>query len=548
MKVVIVGGVAGGAGAAARLRRNDEYAEIVMLEKGPHISFANCGLPYYVGGVIQEEAALLLQTPQSFRARFHVDVRVNSEVTAVDTVQKTVSVTNHETGERYTESYDKLILSPGASPIRPPIAGADLPHVFTLRNVPDTIRIKAYLDANAPKTAAVIGGGYIGLEMAENLAHAGLSVSVVEAGAHVIGSLDADMAHAVHNHLRDNGVALYLDRTAQEITEREVRLNDGTCIPADVVVLSVGVAPATGFLAQSGIPLGPRGEILVDDRMTTGVPDVYAVGDAVSVTHVVSGQTRIVPLASPANKQARIVADVVCGRDAAYTGAQGTAIAKVFRLTAAVTGESEEALIGRGADFRKCYTISPSHAGYYPGGTMMTVKLLFDPEGYILGAQIVGQEGVDKRIDVLASALRAHLTVYDLQELELSYAPPFSSAKDPVNMAGYVAGNILDGLMRPFYLEDISSIPQDATLLDVRTLGEFRMGHLPGAVHLPLDEMRDRLDELDKNKPIYAYCRVGQRGYIAQRILMQHGFTVFNLSGGYLLYEAAQKDQAASQS
>ena len=545
MKAVIVGGVAGGAGAAARLRRKDETAQIIMLEKGEYISFANCGLPYYVGDVITQREELLLQTPESFNARFQVDVRVNNEVLSVDTGKKTVTVLNHETGETYTESYDKLVLSPGASPIVPNMEIQHPEHVFTLRNIPDTFKIKDYLNSHNPRTAAVIGGGYIGLEMADNLCRLGLEVSVIEAASHVIASLDEDMSHELQNHLRSKGLDLHLGSMAQRIDRDQVILSDGREIPADMVILSIGVRPETGFLKDSGIALGSRGEILVDEYLQTNVPDVYAVGDAIGVKSFGTGADAIIPLAGPANKQARIVADNLCGEKKAYHGTQGTAIAKVFDMTAAVTGENETTLRRAGIAYRKTFTISPSHAGYYPGGSTMVVKLLYTPEGKVLGAQIVGRDGVDKRMDVLASAIRAGMDVFDLQELELAYAPPFSSAKDPVNMAGYVAGNVVEGRMIPFYVEDLASLPENAFLLDVRTPGEFAHGTIPGAVNIPVDVLRQRLSEVPKDKEIHIFCAVGLRGYIAQCILRQNGYKTKNLSGGYRLYAAAKNDLAA---
>ncbi|MGI5904759.1 MAG: FAD-dependent oxidoreductase [Candidatus Pararuminococcus gallinarum] len=545
MKAVIVGGVAGGAGAAARLRRKDETAQIIMLEKGEYISFANCGLPYYVGDVITQREELLLQTPESFNARFQVDVRVNNEVLSVDTGKKTVTVLNHKTGETYTESYDKLILSPGASPIVPNMEIQHPEHVFTLRNIPDTFKIKDYLNSHNPRTAAVIGGGYIGLEMADNLCRLGLEVSVIEAASHVIASLDEDMSHELQNHLRSKGLDLHLGSMAQRIDRDQVILSDGREIPADMVILSIGVRPETGFLKDSGIALGSRGEILVDEYLQTNVPDVYAVGDAIGVKSFGTGAGAIIPLAGPANKQARIVADNLCGEKKAYHGTQGTAIAKVFDMTAAVTGENETTLRRAGIAYRKTFTISPSHAGYYPGGSTMVVKLLYTPEGKVLGAQIVGRDGVDKRMDVLASAIRAGMDVFDLQELELAYAPPFSSAKDPVNMAGYVAGNVVEGRMIPFYVEDLANLPENAFLLDVRTPGEFAHGTIPGAVNIPVDVLRQRLSEVPKDKEIHIFCAVGLRGYIAQCILRQNGYKTKNLSGGYRLYAAAKNDLAA---
>ena len=544
MKVVIVGGVAGGAGTAARLRRNDETAEIIMLEQGAYISYANCGLPYYVGGVITEKGALQLQTPEAFRRRFRVDVRINSRVTGVDPEKKTVTVKNGD--QVYQETYDKLVLSPGASPVRPPIPGMEKNHVFTLRNIPDTYEIYDFLKEQKPQTCTVVGAGFIGLEMAENLAEQGVKVSVVEGAAHVMPPIDMDMAHGIHNYIRAQGIDLYLGQTCTAMDENSVILGDGRKVPADMVILSIGVRPDTGFLKDSGIALGTRGEILVNEYMETSLADVYALGDAVSVKHVVSGNMVMIPLASPANKQGRIVGDNLCGKQRVYKGSQGTSIMKFFGMTVAVTGEKEESLKAQNRPYKKVITTSASQAGYYPGGEMMTAKTLFDPEnGQILGAQIVGGKGVDKRIDDLANAVRFKLTAYDLQEMELAYAPPFSSAKDPVNMAGYVIGNVLEGLMTPFYVEDLDKIPEDAIKVDVRTPGEVARGGIPGFINIPLDELRDRLGELDLTKDIYITCQIGLRGYLAQRILEQHGAKTFNLSGGYRFYEMVEKDKKA---
>lgn len=545
MKVLIVGGVAGGAGAAARLRRNDEKAEIILFEKGGFISFANCGLPYYIGGTITDRGKLQLQTPEAFRARFNVDVRVMNEVTGVDADAKTVSVINHVTGEHYTERYDKLILSPGASPIRPKFPGLEENHVFTLRNIPDTYAIYDHIETAKPKTAAVIGAGFIGLEMAENLAERGLRVSIVEAAPHVMAPMDLDMAHMVHNRIRAAGMGLYVGKKCAGFTADTVQLEDGTAIPADMVILSIGVSPETRFLRGSGVELGQRGEILVDEQLRTSAEDIYALGDAATVRNLVTGRNQVIPLAGPANKQARIVADVVCGRNSSYKGSIGTSIMKFFDMTVACAGEKEESLKAAGTHYRKSFTVSSNHAGYYPGGTQMIIKLLYTDEGKILGAQIVGGEGVDKRIDTLAIAIRFGLTVYDLQEMELAYAPPFSSAKDPVNMAGFVAENVLRGLMTPFYPEDVANIPADAIRLDVRNPEELKnLGQIPGFINIPLNQLRDRMGELDLTRPIYVTCQVGLRGHVASRMLAQNGATVFNLSGGYTLYSAYAKDLA----
>lgn len=543
MKVVIVGGVAGGASTAARLRRNHELAEIVLLEKGAFISFANCGLPYYVGDVITDEEELQLQTPESFHARFHVDVRVRSEVISVEPENKWVTVQNLDSGEIYHERYDKLVLSPGAHPVNPFASALESGRVFTLRNIPDTEAIRGYVDRNHPKTCAVIGAGFIGLEMAENLARRGLHVSVVEAAAHVMAPLDLDVAHEVHNYIRAKGMDLYVGKKCTAIEEGFVLLDDGTRVDAELVLLSIGVAPETDFLRGSGIALGKRGEILVNDYLETSVPNIYAVGDAVSVTNLVTKTAGSIPLAGPANKQGRIVADMLCGRRRPYEGSLGASVMKLFDMTVAAVGAKEETLAALGIAYRKSFTYSASHAGYYPGGTMMLIKLLFAPDtGKVLGAQIVGYDGVDKRIDSISNAIRFGLTIYDLQKMELAYAPPFSSAKDPVNMAGYVAENILDGRMIPYYVEDLPSIPADALRVDVRTAEEYANGTLPGFVNIPVDELRDRLEEIDPAKEIYLTCQIGLRGYIAQRILEGRGYKTKNLSGGYRRYLATVSD------
>lgn len=543
MKVLIVGGVAGGAGTAARLRRNDEKAEIILLEKGPHISYANCGLPYYVGKVIQEKEKLQLQTPESFNSRFRVDVRTGHEVVSVN-IEKKVAVICAE-GRTYEESYDKLVLSPGAEPILPPIEGLkeNQDHVFTLRNVEDSYKIYDYIEEKKPKTCAVIGAGFIGMEIAENIFERGISVSIVEGADHVMPPLDLDMSHRVHNEIRERGISLQLNQMCTKIKKDCVVLNNGAEVKADLVILSIGVRPSTGFLKDSGIALGKRGEILVNEYLETSHKDIYALGDAVSVRHVVSGQQVLIPLASPANKQGRIVGDNLCGRRRAYAGSQGTSIMKFFDLTVAVTGEKEESLKAQGRSYGKVFTVSCSHASYYPGGSQMYIKTLFDLEkGRILGAQIVGKDGVDKRIDLLANAVRFGQTCYELQEEELSYAPPFSSAKDPVNMVGYVIENVLEGKMKPYFPEDIRELPKDAVCLDVRKKEEYEAGHIPGYRNIPLDELRERMDEIDRTKRIYITCQIGLRGYLAQCILEQNGMETRNLSGGYALYREMVQD------
>ena len=483
-------------------------------------------------------------TPEHFHARFNVDVRVMHEVLSVDTAAKTVTVHNRLTDEQYTESYDKLIVAPGAGPIRPPFSGMDPAKVFTLRNLEDTFRIKDYMTAQKPCDVAIVGGGYIGLEMAENMVNAGHCVHIIEAASHVITTLDADMAHILHNRIRAAGVDLRLGEKVVGFRDGGVALESGEIVPSNMTILSIGVRPETKFLQSSGIALGARGEILVDEQLRTSAPDVFALGDAVAVTNIVSGKKQTIALASPANKQARIVADVVCGKPARYTGAQGTAIAKVFGAVVGVTGLGEDYLCANGTACAKSITISASNASYYPGADMMFVKLIFDPQtGRLFGGQIVGGKGVDKRTDVLAVAIRAKMNVFDLQELELAYAPPFSSAKDPVNMAGYAAGNIVEGTFRPFFAEALDGLDDSSVLVDVRTDEEFAQGHIPGAIHCELEKMRGQLDMLPKDKELIIYCRVGLRGYVAERLLEQKGYKVRNLAGGWLYYEQMMQDR-----
>ncbi len=540
-RVLIVGGVAGGATAAARLRRLDENADIILFERGEFISFANCGLPYFIGNVITDEDKLTLQTPESFKDRFNVDVRILSEVMAINRETKTVTVRNILERREYEEAYDSLILSPGSAPILPPIEGAGSEAVFTLRNIPDTFRIKNYVRKAHPKHAVVVGAGYIGIEMAENLHAAGVDVSIVELMDHVIQPLDADMAGEIHRHIISKGVGLYLNIGVTAIgdggsaSRYRVQLNNGGHIDADMVIMAVGVRPESNLAKAAGLTLGTRGCIAVDDSMRTSDPAIYAVGDAVEVTDFTTGRKVFVPLASPANRQGRIAADNVNGGNSRYGGVQGTAILKAFDMTVAVTGSSEKTLKDNNIPFLKSYTFSGSHASYYPGATFMTIKMLFAPEtGKILGVQITGHEGVDKRMDVFATAIRAGMTVSDLTDLELAYAPPFGSAKDPVNMAGYTASNILEGAWKPFYWHDVPSLDRKAVnFLDVRTNEEFANGTLDGACNIPLDDLRIRHTELDKAKPVYLFCQIGLRGYIASRILTAKGFNVYNLAGGY---------------
>lgn len=540
MKTIIIGGVAGGASAAARLRRLDETAEIIILERGEFVSFANCGLPYYIGGAITKRENLTLQTPESFRARFRIDVRVFSEAVKIQPEAKTVTVKNLRTGETYEETYDSLILSPGAEPIRPNLEGIDSEFVFTLRNIPDTLKIKNYIQTAKPNRAVVIGGGYIGVEMAENLAEAGLDVSIVELSDHLIASLDFDMAADVHRYVKQKGIKLYLQNGVTAIRDRTVVLQRGS-LAADLVILSVGVRPETGLAKDCGIQLNPRESILVDSKMRTNLPDIYAVGDAVEVRDFVTNRPAFIPLAGPANKQGRIAADQIVGLDSAYTGTQGSAVLKLFDMTIATTGLSEKSAQAAGLAYDKTYTYSASHASYYPGGSNMSVKVLWEKETHrLIGAQIVGFDGVDKRMDVLAAAIRFGAKVTDLAGLELCYAPPFGSAKDPVNMAGFVAENVISGKVKQFFWHDVENLPRDGsvTLLDVRTKTETAGGMIDGFQHIPLDSLREHLDQIPKGKPVYAHCHSGLRSYIACRILAGNGYDCYNLAGGWRLYES----------
>lgn len=536
-KVLIVGGVAGGASAAARLRRLDESAEIIMFERDEYISFANCGLPYYIGETIKEREKLLVQTPESMKSRFNIDVRINSEVIGIDTLKKVAMVRSKEKGE-YEEQYDYIVLSPGARAIKPTIEGINSKRIFTLRNIPDTDNIKAYVDKKGIDSAVVIGGGFVGVEMAENLSERGLKVTLVEAAPHIMAPFDTDMVVTVEKELSDNGVRLILNDGVKAFKDNEsdveITLNSGEKLSADLVILAIGVIPDTGFLRDSGIKLGAKGHILVNEKMETNAANVLAVGDAIEVVDFVNKQNSAVPLAGPANKQGRIAADNISGLSTSYKGTQGTSIIKVFGLTAASTGNNERTLNRLSIPY-KVITIHPSsHASYYPGAFTMTLKLIFNEEGKVLGAQGVGYDGVDKRIDVIAAVIRLGGTVTDLTELELCYAPPFSSAKDPVNMAGYVAENVLAGRVDIITAEELYAYDKgSALLLDVRTEDEFANGHLEGAVNIPVDSLRGRIGELDKSIEILEYCQIGLRGYVASRILTQNGFKVKNIDGGY---------------
>lgn len=550
MKVVIVGGVAGGATAAARIRRLDENAEITVFEKSGYISYANCGLPYYIGGEISDREELTLQTPESFNARFRVDVKVRHEVVAINPDRKTVTVRNLSGGEVFEEKYDKLVLSMGAKPIRPNLPGIDDERIFTVRNVEDTFCIKDYIDATKPERAVVIGGGFIGIEMAENLRRLGTEVTLVEAAPQLMAPFDGDMAAFIHAEVRAAGVKLVLggmvDGFESSGKSLGVRLKDGVTISCDMAVLAIGVAPDTALAKDAGFELGIKGSIVVNERMETSVPDVYAVGDAVQIKNFVTGKPALISLAGPANKQARIAADNICGKDSRYNGAQGSSVIKVFRLTAAATGINERTAKSEGIDADKVILSPMNHAGYYPGGKIMTMKVVFEKGTYLLlGAQIVGFDGVDKRIDVLATAIRAGMKVTDLTELDLAYAPPYSSAKDPVNMAGFMAENIRDGLVGQWYYDDEPTLPRDGsvTLLDVRTAQEFATGNIDGFVNIPVDELRERAGELDKDKPVYVICQSGLRSYIAARILAGRGFEVYNFAGGYRFYATVVRDK-----
>lgn len=550
MKVVIIGGVAGGASAAARLRRLDESAEIIMLERGPYISYANCGLPYYVGGEINQKEALTLQTPQSFHQRFGIDVRTENEAVEIYPEKKAVLIRELATGKEYEESYDKLILSPGGEPARPPIPGIDGPNVFTLRTVPDSIRIREFIQQKRPRRAVIMGGGFIGLEMAENLMRAGVAVTVVEAMEHVMAALDYDMASEVQQYLRHQGVELVLSQKITAITPQGsgllVHLENETKLEADLLLLSAGIRPESALAAKAGLSVNERGAIKTDSHMRTSNKDIYAVGDAVEITNLVTGLPGYVPLAGPANKQGRIAADHISGLPTEYRGTQGSSVMKLFDMTVASTGLNETAAKAAGLVYDKIHIFSPSHATYYPGAANLTLKMLFElPTGRILGAQVIGFDGVDKRCDVLATAIRAGMTAYDLTELELCYAPPYSSAKDPVNMAGFAIENLLTKKVQQFQWDDIPRIVDDpnAILLDVRTNMEWNNGSIPGAVHIPLDSLRENLKEIDREKEIYIHCQSGLRSYLACRILSQNGFTCYNLSGGYRLYSLIRGNQ-----
>ena len=555
MKVVIVGGVAGGATAAARIRRLDEQAEIVVFERSGYISYANCGLPYYIGGVIEDPEELTLQTPESFFSRFRVQMKVHHEVTAIHPNRKTVSVKKLETGEEFEEIYDKLILSPGARPAQPRLPGVDMEKVFTLRTVEDTFRIKAYIQKSKPRSAVLAGGGFISLELAENLRHLGMEVTIVQRPKQLMNPFDADMAAMIHTEMRKKGVKLALGYTVEGFAERDggvdVLLQDNPPLHADMVVLAIGVTPDTALAREAGLELGIKGSIVVNDRMETSIPDIYAAGDAVQVKHFVTGEDTLIALAGPANKQGRIIADNICGGDSRYTGSQGSSVIKLFDMTAATTGINETNALKAGLSVDTVVLSPMSQAGYYPGGKVMTMKVVFEKETYrLLGAQIVGYAGVDKRIDVLATAIRVGMKATELKDLDLAYAPPYSSAKDPVNMAGFMIDNIARGILKQWHLKNADALPRDGsvTLLDTRTEGEYKRGHIDGFRNIPVDELRQRLEELDPGKPVYVICQSGLRSYIASRILEGNGFTAYNFSGGFRFYDAVVNDRALIES
>ena len=546
MNYLIIGGVAGGATVAARLRRMDEKANIILLERGKYVSYANCGLPYYIGDTINNREKLFVQTAKGFTDRFRIDIRTEQEVTAIRPDKKEVEIKNLSTGETYTETYDKLVLSPGAEPLRPSIEGIGSKKIFTLRNVPDTDTIKNYVNTENPKRAIVVGGGFIGLEMAENLHDLGIQVDVVEMANQVMAPLDFSMAAIVHRQLTDKGVGLHLEDGVSRFEEKDggvtVHLRSGKQIATDMVLLSIGVRPETKLAKDAGLAIGERGGIAVNDYMQTSDADIYALGDAVEVRHLVTGQPALIPLAGPANKQGRIVADnIVFGNKEKYPGSIGTSIAKVFDLTVAAAGANAKLLQQNNIPYISSYTHGASHAGYYPGAVPLSIKILFAPEnGKLLGAQIVGFNGVDKRIEMLAQVIQRGGTVHDLAELEHAYAPPYSSAKDPVNMAGFVAENILNKKSQIIQWRELAELPADTIRIDVRTHDEYKLGTIPGFINIPVDELREHLDELPKEKPIVVTCAVGLRGYLAYRILVQNGFKhVRNLSGGYKTWSVA---------
>ena len=554
MKVVIVGGVAGGATAATRIRRLDEHAQITVFERSGYISYANCGLPYYIGEVIEDPEELTLQTPESFQIRFRINVKVKHEVIDIDVKRKTVTVRNLDTGEEFEEGYDKLILSPGAKPIRPDLPGIDSKNLFSLRTVEDTFRIRRFAEEHKPKTAVMVGGGFIGLEVAENLCELGVKVTVIQRGNQLLNTLDYDMATLVHSKLRSKGIDLKIGGNVVAFEETETGLNvlleNEQPIGTDMVLLAIGVSPENTLAKKAGLELGLKGAIAVNDKMETSVSDIYAVGDAVQIKHIVTGNDAVIALAGPANKQGRIAADNICGLDSHYKGSLGSSVIKLFDLTAASTGLTEKAAQTAGISYDRIVLSPSSHAGYYPGAKTMTMKVVYEKETLkILGAQIVGYDGVDKRIDVLATAISAGMKANELKDLDLAYAPPYSSAKDPVNMAGFMIENIANGLVKQFHWDEITDLPKDGsvTLLDTRTPGEYAHGHADGFINIPVDELRERLSEIDRTKPLYVMCQSGLRSYISCRILAQEGYDCYNFSGGYRFYSGIIREKAMAE-
>ena len=554
MKVVIVGGVAGGATAATRIRRLDEHAQITVFERSGYISYANCGLPYYIGEVIEDPEELTLQTPESIQTRFCINVKVKHEVIDIDVKRKTVTVRNLDTGEEFEEGYDKLILSPGAKPIRPDLPGIDSKNLFSLRTVEDTFRIRRFAEEHKPKTAVMVGGGFIGLEVAENLCELGVKVTVIQRGNQLLNTLDYDMATLVHSKLRSKGIDLKIGGNVVAFEETETGLNvlleNEQPIGTDMVLLAIGVSPENTLAKKAGLELGLKGAIAVNDKMETSVSDIYAVGDAVQIKHIVTGNDAVIALAGPANKQGRIAADNICGLDSRYKGSLGSSVIKLFDLTAASTGLTEKAAQTAGISYDRIVLSPSSHAGYYPGAKTMTMKVVYEKETLkILGAQIVGYDGVDKRIDVLATAIGAGMKANALKDLDLAYAPPYSSAKDPVNMAGFMIENIANGLVKQFHWDEVADLPRDGsvTLLDTRTANEYAHGHADGFINIPVDELRERLSEIDRTKPLYVMCQSGLRSYISCRILSQEGYDCYNFSGGYRFYAGIIREKAMAE-
>ena len=554
MKVVIVGGVAGGATAATRIRRLDEHAQIRVFERSGYISYANCGLPYYIGEVIEDPEELTLQTPESFQTRFRINVKVKHEVIDIDVKRKTVTVRNLDTGEEFEEGYDKLILSPGAKPIRPDLPGIDSKNLFSLRTVEDTFRIRRFAEEHKPKTAVMVGGGFIGLEVAENLCELGVKVTVIQRGNQLLNTLDYDMATLVHSKLRSKGIDLKVGGNVVAFEETETGLNvlleNEQPIETDMVLLAIGVSPENTLAKKAGLELGLKGAIAVNDKMETSVSDIYAVGDAVQIKHIVTGNDAVIALAGPANKQGRIAADNICGLDSHYKGSLGSSVIKLFDMTAAVTGLTEKAAQTAGISYDRIVLSPSSHAGYYPGAKTMTMKVVYEKETLkLLGAQIVGYDGVDKRIDVLATAISTGMKANELKDLDLAYAPPYSSAKDPVNMAGFMIENIANGLVKQFHWDEVADLPKDGsvTLLDTRTANEYAHGHADGFINIPVDELRERLSEIDRTKPLYVMCQSGLRSYISCRILSQEGYDCYNFSGGYRFYSGIIREKAMAE-